>query len=281
MQDGFTASPLTLPPRLNTFCYLLKEIIIELFLQKVIRRLVKKEVIPMKRIWIVVLTLALLVLAGCGEKEPVAFSESKESRPPSVEVSVQSTESDESTTLQQRPTESENSAEEPVEAKTTEYVPAASNTLDDENEAPSPERPSSQPVNEEPDSRPSEVEPKPTAPEPQEPPAPSETPPEPVDEPAEEEVPVLEPESEPEPDFDIGYWINYAKGAATEKGLVLDSSAVDCWDNPITANPDCIYLERDINARLSRYAGDEDITAVWIWYESIGTNKYLIYIGYA
>lgn len=279
MQDGFTDSPLTLPPRLNTICYLLKEKIIELFLQKVIRRLVKKEVIPMKRIWIVVLTLALLVLTGCSEKEPVAFSESKESRPPSVEVSVQSTEPDESTTLQQRPTESENSAEEHAEAKTTEYVPAASVTADDENEAPSPERPSSQPVNEEPDSRPSEEEPEPTAPEPQEPPAPPETPPEPVDEPAEEEVPTREPE--PEPDFDIGYWISYAKGAAAEKGLVLDSSAVDCWDNPITANPDCIYLERDINARLSRYAGDEDITAVWIWYESIGTNKYLIYIGYA
>ena len=235
----------------------------------------------MKRIWIVFLTLALLVLTGCSEKEPVAFSESKESRPPSVEVSVQSTEPDESTTLQQRPTESENSAEESAEAKTTEYVPAASNTPDDENEAPSPERPSSQPVNEEPDSRPSEAEPEPTAPEPQEPIAPSETPPEPVDEPAEEEVPVLEPESEPEPDFDIGYWISYAKGTAAEKGLALDSSAVACWDNPITANPDCIYLERDINARLSRYAGDEDITAVWIWYESIGTNKYLIYIGYA
>ena len=280
MQDGFTDSPLTLPPRLNTFCYLLKEKNIELFLQKVIRRLVKKEVIPMKRIWIVVLTLALLVLTGCSEKEPVAFSESKESRPPSVEVSVQSTEPDESTTLQQRPTESENSAEESAEAKTTEYVPAASNTLDDENEAPSPERPSSQPVNEEPDSRPPEAEAKPTAPEPQAPPAPSETPPDPVEEPP-EEIPVQEPEPEPEPDFDIGYWINYAKGAATEKGLVLDSSAVDCWDNPITANPDCIYLERDINARLSRYAGDEDITAVWIWYESIGTNKYLIYIGYA
>ncbi len=96
-----------------------------------------------------------------------------------------------------------------------------------------------------------------------------------------EEVPVQEPEPEPEPDFDIGYWISYAKGVAAEKGLALDSSAVDCWDNPITANPDCIYLDRDINARLSRYAGDEDITAVWIWYESIGTNKYLIYIGYA
>lgn len=279
MQDGFTDSPLTLPPRLNAFCYLLKEKIIELFLQKVIRRLVKKEVVPMKRIWIVVLTLALLVLTGCSEKEPVAFSESKESRPPSVEVSVQSTEPDESTTLQQRPTESENSSEESAEAKTTEYVPAASNTPDNENEAPSPERPSSQPVKEEPDSRPSEVEPEPTAPEPQEPTAPSETPPDSVEEPAEEEVPIQEPE--PEPDFDIGYWISYAKGIAAEKGLDLDSSAVDCWDNPITANPDCIYLERDINTRLSRYAGDEDITAVWIWYESIGTNKYLIYIGYA
>ena len=100
-----------------------------------------------------------------------------------------------------------------------------------------------------------------------------------MDEPAEEEVPAQEPE--PGPNFDIGYWISYAKGAAAEKGLALDSSAVDCWDNPITANPDCIYLERDINARLGRYAGDEDITAVWIWYESIGTNKYLIYIGYA
>ena len=232
----------------------------------------------MKRIWIVFLTLALLVLAGCGEKEPIAFSGGKESQPPGIETSVDNASPVENTVFQQESTENIANFKEPAEAKTTEYVPAASNTLDDENEAPSPERPSSQPVNEEPDSRPSEVEPKPTAPEP---PAPSETPPEPVDEPAEEEVPVLEPESEPEPDFDIGYWINYAKGAATEKGLVLDSSTVDCWDNPITANPDCIYLERDINARLSRYAGDEDITAVWIWYESIGTNKYLIYIGYA
>lgn len=235
----------------------------------------------MKRIWIILLTAALLVLAGCGGKEPIAFSGSKESQPPGMETPAESAAPVEKTELQQESAESKENVKESAEARTTEYVPAASNTLDDENEAPSPERPSSQPVNEEPDSRPSEAEPEPTAPEPQEPPAPSETPLEPVDEPAEEEVPVLEPESEPEPDFDIGYWINYAKEAATEKGLVLDSSAVDCWDNPITANPDCIYLERDINARLSRYAGDEDITAVWIWYESIGTNKYLIYIGYA
>ena len=52
------------PPKTQYFLLLAERKIIELFLQKVIRRLVKKEVIPMKRIWIVVLTLALLVLAG-------------------------------------------------------------------------------------------------------------------------------------------------------------------------------------------------------------------------
>ena len=81
--------------------------------------------------------------------------------------------------------------------------------------------------------------------------------------------------------FDIDYWIGYAQTVATEKGLVLEPSAVDCWDNPISANPNCIYLERDITARLNRYAGDGDITDVWIWYECVGENRYLIYIGYA
>jgi DNA polymerase III gamma/tau subunit len=81
--------------------------------------------------------------------------------------------------------------------------------------------------------------------------------------------------------FDINYWISFAKEAAVSKGLTLESSAVDCWDNPITANSDCIYLDRDINSRLNRYAGDEDITDVWIWYECVGENSYLIYIGYA
>lgn len=90
-----------------------------------------------------------------------------------------------------------------------------------------------------------------------------------------------EPEPEPEPTFDINYWISYAQGVAVSKGLTLESSAGDCWDNPITANPDCIYLERDINSRMSRYAKDEDITDVWIWYECVGTNSYLIYVGYA
>ena len=97
-------------------------------------------------------------------------------------------------------------------------------------------------------------------------------------------VPVItepEPTPETEPVFDIDCWISYAKSTAASLGLTLDSSATDCWDNPITAKPTCIYLERDINSRLNRYAKDEEITAVCIWYECIGTSSYLIYIGYA
>ena len=90
-----------------------------------------------------------------------------------------------------------------------------------------------------------------------------------------------EPTPEPEPAFDIDCWISYAKNTAVSLGLTLDSSATDCWDNPITAKPTCIYLERDINSRLNRYAKDGEITAVWIWYECVGTSSYLIYIGYA
>ena len=109
--------------------------------------------------------------------------------------------------------------------------------------------------------------------------------PEKIESPKEEpSVPAItepEPTSEPEPTFDIEHWISYAKSTAVSLGLTLDHSATDCWDNPITAKPTCIYLERDISSRLNRYAKDEEITAVWFWYECIGTGSYLIYIGYA
>ncbi len=103
------------------------------------------------------------------------------------------------------------------------------------------------------------------------------------EEPLETENPTEEPSipAITEPTFDIDCWISYAKSTAVSLGLTLDSSATDCWDNPITAKPTCIYLERDINSRLNRYAKDGEITAVWIWYECVGTSSYLIYIGYA
>lgn len=102
--------------------------------------------------------------------------------------------------------------------------------------------------------------------------------PKPVDQPQPTEPPKQEPT---EPAFDISYWISFAKSYAESVGLTLNSEAVYCWDNPIDADAGCVYLERDIQSRLNRYAVDADITDVWVWYESVSAGSYLIYIGYA
>ena len=99
-----------------------------------------------------------------------------------------------------------------------------------------------------------------------------------IEETTQAEPKITEPETAAS--FDIDYWISYAKTKAQQNGLSLDSTATDCWDNPITAKPDCIYLERDITSRMSRYARD-GFTSVWVWYECVGTDSYLIYVGYA
>lgn len=103
---------------------------------------------------------------------------------------------------------------------------------------------------------------------------------EPKAEPESPKVTEPEPTEKPAP-FDIDHWITYARNYAENKGLVLCDTAVDCWDNPIRAGTHCIYLERDIQSRLNRYAKNEDITDVWIWAEAMGNNRYNIYIGYA
>lgn len=90
-----------------------------------------------------------------------------------------------------------------------------------------------------------------------------------------------EPTETPAPAFDIDYWISYAQNYATSIGLRLESSAVECWDNPIIAGAHCTYLERDIKSRLGRYSQDKDITDVWIWSESRPDGSYDLYIGYA
>ena len=98
----------------------------------------------------------------------------------------------------------------------------------------------------------------------------------------EESTPPESPKEEPtEPVFDISYWISFAKSYAESVGLTLNSEAVYCWDNPIDADAGCIYLERDIQSRLNRYAADAEITDAWVWYEPVSAGSYLIYIGYA
>lgn len=121
-------------------------------------------------------------------------------------------------------------------------------------------------------SSPTETTP-PKASEPEPPTEPMATQPQEPESPAEEEP--------TEPAFDIQTWIDYAKAYAESIGLRMESSAVDCWDTPISVGTHCSYLERDIQSRLNRYARDEDITDVWIWAEARSDGKYDLYIGYA
>ena len=89
------------------------------------------------------------------------------------------------------------------------------------------------------------------------------------------------PEESAVPEFNIQTWIDYAKTYAVSVGLRIESSAVDCWDNPITVGAYSTCLERDIQGRLDRYSRDEDITDVWIWAQARSDGSYDLYIGYA
>ena len=94
-------------------------------------------------------------------------------------------------------------------------------------------------------------------------------------------IPRPEPTQTPVPEFDINYWTVFAQDYAQSIGLVLESSAVDCWDNPIPAGHHCKNIEQNITDRLNRYKNLEGFTDVWIWSVETGANTYDIYIGYA
>lgn len=81
--------------------------------------------------------------------------------------------------------------------------------------------------------------------------------------------------------FDISYWISYAQDYAQSIGLTLDETAIECWDNPISANASSKNIGADIESRLNRYKNVEGFTSVWIWAEKISDTQYEIYIGYA
>ena len=205
---------------------------------------------------IVVLALLTLFLSGCANVD-----RSEVSAPSSQEAvtakSEQSTVPQESTTVSISES-TEISAEITAKPESVETKPEVSTPAKEE----MPPTVSS----------PTETTP-PKASEPKPPEEPTETQPQEPEPPAAEEP--------TEPIFDIQTWIDYAKAYAESVGLRLESSAVDCWDNPISAGTHCSYLERDIQSRLNRYARDEDITDVWIWAEARSDGKYDLYIGYA
>lgn len=89
-------------------------------------------------------------------------------------------------------------------------------------------------------------------------------------------------EPEPsEPEFNIQDWIDFARSYADNIGLTLNSEAVWCSDDPITASANSKYLQRDLCGTLDKYKRNSDITDVWIWAEQLTESSWAIYIGYA
>lgn len=211
--------------------------------------------------------LLLIVLTGCNnappnedKSQPFSFSESNQSSPESEAPAVN--ESKEVETTPEAAQESEPEKQEKAEAEKNTVNSEQPQTVSETEQAAQ----SATQLNKADKTEHSVSKPQPDIPE-------------------ESEAPILteteESTSEAEIDFDIDYWISFAKDYALSVGLQLDSEAVYCWDNPIRAGAHCEYLERDIHSRLDRYKADEEIKAVWIWAEEVSDGIYDIYIGYA
>lgn len=225
----------------------------------------------------------LCLTTGCSNtspiaKEPAPVSSSESKEVPGQTEPAQATEKAEV----EKPQSAAQKEAEPTAAATvgiserntqTEAAPA-----EREGSATPPTQPSEPPQKSDMPERRSETTASPAPSEKEQPTPPTTEEPKPVDQPQPTEPPKQE---STEPAFDISYWISFAKSYAESVGLTLNSEAVYCWDNPIDADAGCIYLERDIQSRLNRYAADADITDVWVWYESVSAGSYLIYIGYA
>lgn len=232
----------------------------------------------------VLFLIGLLCLTmGCSNtspitKEPASVSSSESKEVPDQAKSTQATEKTEADRPQSTESQTDNrAAENPASVSESDTQPTEAPDQADYSTAvlPQPSEPGKK--TDESERRPETAAS--TAPPETEPPAPPATEaPKPAEQPQPTEPPTQEPTA---PAFDISYWISFAKSYSESVGLTLNSEAVYCWDNPIDADAGCIYLERDIQSRLNRYAADADITDVWVWYESVSAGSYLIYIGYA
>ena len=238
----------------------------------------------MKRL-LTFLLIATLILSGCTHKRPAAESEPT-IQPESTEAMVST-----AVTEAEIPTES---LSQPVNNSGTVDIIYSDTTIPAEDNSETVNRGYSDAGSPK-ESGPPEIRPPREEPKEPEPPAttepaeeaentsPTEPPTQATSPPKEETTVPSQPieETQPEPEFEISYWISFAKTYAHSVGLNLDAAAVDCWDNPITAGAHSIYLERDITNRLNRYSKDEDITDIWVWAVNLGNGSYDLYIGYA
>lgn len=221
----------------------------------------------------------LISLTECGNSTQTAEKESSTPAPQIIrpaDVTSDTGISDDITAEELSPP-----AAEPESSETTEQIPAptAEEKMQEappkENTVTPPPAQSKQPIKTQTPTQsesPKPEESKPTPPQPVQPQAPAPTEPKP---------PVEQPNEEAKtPEFDIEYWITFAKNYAVSIGLELSPAATECWDNPIIAGAHSKYLERDIKDCLNCYKNIEGFTGVWIWAEPDGNGAYKLYIGY-
>lgn len=221
----------------------------------------------------------LLSLAGCGNQEQIKANESDRSSQTDLTDILSDNDTSGNVTAESVDTVKPDSMSETEPEGTTEKDNQNPFTMNANNQKPKVSNPSAtKPHQDAGTDKPAEA----SIQKQTEPPAPTKTESSETEKAPAPTKPSEKPTTKPtEPEFDINYWISFAQNYAKSVGLRLESSAVDCWDNPIPANAKCKYLERDIKSRLNRYAKDEDITDVWIWAEKVSDNSYEIYIGYA
>lgn len=233
----------------------------------------------MKKARFLLAILAAVTLSACAY-EPAVEPDSAET---TVETSAvvettaevaEKSDSEESISLFEQVNEpfvAEQDASEPPEAS----VEAQSEGTSEASQPPAAESPSEAPAETNHENQPPEA---PVVTEPVSTPEP-EIPAEPIATP--EPTPEVTPEPQPTaPPFDVSAYVSYAKNYGSGIGLSLDSSATACWDDPITANAGCLYLERDIRDRLDWYSAS-GFTAFWVWSVDAGGGSFQIFIGYA
>jgi len=221
----------------------------------------------------------LISFAGCGNTEQTTEKESSTPAPQiiqSADVTSVTETSDDITAGELSPP-----AAEPESAETEEQIPAQT-AEEKTQEVPPKENTATPPPAQSEQSIETQT---PTQPEPPKPEESQPTPPQPVQPqapaPTEPKPPVEQPTEEPKAqEFDIEYWITFAKNYAVSIGLELSPAATECWDNPMIAGAHSKYLERDIKDCLNCYKNIEGFTGVWIWAEPDGNGAYKLYIGY-
>lgn len=245
----------------------------------------------MKRIFFIILALSMVILVGCGIQENPEITQNTQTNPKtSMDDIAKLGEGSEGPTMTDKPSDSSGFevSESPTEddpkapaanpAEETNLPSQSAQTATTQESNPNPAKEEDTIVitgsqDEGPmESSVPEQTPDDTAPVPD----PAQNPdPEPTQPPQ-----TSEPAPEPEPVFDVSVWVSFAQSYGQQIGLSYDSTATDCWDNPILARAKSIYLERDITSRLDRYVR-YGYTAFCVWSEQLPDGRYNIYIGYA